>query len=84
MAASQFVNVVLFQFSGLASFLPAQSLLRSLSCTSGPAKFFFCPLRRSQISFDATRRKNFGLPRIDAVAELSKPWNAPWERSGTL
>jgi hypothetical protein len=84
MGGSQFVNVVLFQFSGLASFLPAKSLLRCLSSTSSPAKFFFSPLRRSQISFDAAREKNFGLPRIDAVAQLRIAGNAPWGRSGAF
>jgi hypothetical protein len=61
MGAWQFVNVVLFQFSGLASFLSAQSLLRSLSCTSSPANFFFSPLHRSQIPFDAAREKKFWI-----------------------
>jgi len=84
MGASQFVNVVLFQFSGLASFLLAQSLLRSLSRTSSLANFFFSPLYRSQIPFDAAREKNFGSPRIDAAAQLRKPGNAPMGKKQCL
>ena len=77
MGASQFVNVVLFQFSGLASFLPAQSLLRGLSGTSSPANFFFSPVHRSQIPFDAAREKK----NLDRRASMRRPSGGPAEET---
>jgi hypothetical protein len=56
LGASQFVNVVLFQFSGPDNFSPARPALRSLSRSSASASFSSSCFRNMQINFKGAMR----------------------------
>src|SRR5260370_5748689 len=63
LGASQFADVVLFQFSGPSVYSSAQPLLRSFSRNSTTASFFSsCPCR-TQIGFNGARGRTCALPR---------------------
>jgi len=51
LGASQFVNAVVFQFSGPDNFSPAKPVLRSLSRSSTSASFYSSCFRSTQINF---------------------------------
>ena len=81
LGASQFVNLVLFQFSGPDASLSAQPLLRSLSGDSSTVRFSsFCP-RRPQADFYSAREKTYASPRSDGDGQ---PTNDPGGRGGRL
>jgi hypothetical protein len=63
LGASQFVNVVLFQFSGPDNFSSAQPLLRSFSCASAVQSSSSSRARRVQIYFNGTLGKTCALLR---------------------
>src|SRR5882724_2210671 len=77
LGASQFVNVVLFQFSGPNASVSAQISLRSVSCDSSiPSLSSSCP-RRPQVDFCCAREKNYVSPRSDGGGQ---PTNEPGKR----
>ncbi len=71
LGASQFVNVVLFQFSGPDNFSSAQPLLRSFSCASAVQSFSSSCPRSIQIYFNGARGKTCALLRRDWSGQLT-------------
>jgi hypothetical protein len=72
LGASQFVNVVLFQFSGPDVYLSAKPAPRSLSRDSTTANFSSSHPRRSQIDFISARGKTRALLRLYVDGPLTK------------
>ena len=81
LGASQFVNVVLFQFSGPTACLSAQTLLRSFSCDSSTVSFSSSCQRRFQLISAVHAKKTYASPRSDGGGQ---PTNDPGERGGRL
>jgi hypothetical protein len=71
LGASQFVNVVLFQFSGPNIYLSATPVLRSLFRNSTTASFSSSCPRRSQIDFNGARGKTCALLRCNWNGQLT-------------
>ncbi len=71
LGASQFVNVVLFQFSGPDNFSSAQPLLRSFSCASAVQSFSSSCPRRIQIYFNGALGKTCALLRRNWSGQLT-------------
>ena len=65
LGASQFVNVVLFQFSGPSASLSAQTSLRSVSRDSSILSFSSSCPPRPQVDFCSAREKTYASPRGD-------------------
>jgi hypothetical protein len=81
LGASQFVNVVLFQFSGPNASLSAQTSLRSVSCDSNILSLSSSGPHRTQVDFCCAPEKNYASPRSDGSGQLT---NDPEGRGGRL
>ena len=71
LGASQFVNVVLLQFSGPDNFSSVQPLLRSFSCASAVPSFSSSCPRRMQIYFSGAGGKTCALLRRNWSGQLT-------------
>src|SRR6266481_4447183 len=67
--ASQFADVVLFQFSGPNVYSSVQPLLRSFSRDSTTASFFSSCSCRTQIDFNGARGRTCVSPQSEAAVE---------------
>ena len=81
LGASQFVNKMLFQFSGPDNFSSAQSLLRSFSRDLSAASFFSSRSCRTQIDFIGSHGRACASPRRNLFRSTNKH---SWGKSGLM